>query len=275
VHSLLIILTIGLCAMLVGAETFADMERFGLKKHSSLRERLGLKLPGGIPSLDTFGRLIGPMCLKAFGAAMQTWTQALHHATQGQIAALDGKTVRRSFDTASGKNALHLVNAWASESRFVLAQSAVDTKAMRSKPFPRSWRCLIFAVASSPVMLSTPRKTSRQFVNQGGDYLLPLKENHSLLYEEVRDYFAWRQSQPGGLAHLGESCAQSTSWGHGRHAKRRCFVIAATPEDWSGAREQWHGLQSLMLLESERRVIDVAAPNSAGKISVQQHFYLI
>src|SRR5689334_7197795 len=99
-HVLLEMLTIALCAVLAGAETFADMERFGLDRHQWLRERLDLRLPGGIPSHDTFGRLFAQMDPHAFGAAMQTWTQALHHATNGQIVALDGKTVRRSFDNA-------------------------------------------------------------------------------------------------------------------------------------------------------------------------------
>src|SRR5688500_1535456 len=100
-HLLLDILMIALCAMLSGAETFVDMEDFGREKHHWLKQRLGLQLPHGIPSHDTFGRLFARLDPHAFGAAMQTWTQALHRATKGQILALDGKTVRRSFDSAA------------------------------------------------------------------------------------------------------------------------------------------------------------------------------
>ena len=275
VHSLLEMLTIAVCAVLSGAETFADMERFGLEKSSWLRERLGLRLPGGIPSHDTFGRLFAQINPHAFGAAMQTWTQALHHATNGQIVALDGKAVRRSFDTATSKKALHLVNAWASESRLVLGQVAVDTKSNEIKAIPKLLElldirgCLVTCDA-----LNTQKEIARQIVQQGGDYLLSLKENHRLLHEEVRDYFAWCQKTSTKNANLQQNSAQTSTWGHGRHEVRRCFVIAATAEDWADACAQWHGLQSLVLVECERQIIDPAAPGSASKTTVEQHFYL-
>ena len=275
VHSLLDMLTIAVCAVLSGAETFADMERFGLEKSLWLRERLGLRLPGGIPSHDTFGRLFAQINPHAFGAAMQTWTQALHHATNGQIVALDGKAVRRSFDTATGKNALHLVNAWASESRLVLGQVAVDTKSNEIKAIPKLLElldirgCLVTCDA-----LNTQKEIARQIVEQGGDYLLALKDNHRLLHQEVRDYFAWCQKTSTQNANLQQNSAQTSTWGHGRHEERRCFVIAATPEDWGEACAQWHGLQSLVLVERKRQIIDPAAPSSASKTTVEQHFYL-
>lgn len=136
-HLLLDLLSIALCAMhsgaeLSGAEAFTDMESFGHEKHLWFKERLGLKLPWGIPSHDTFRRLFAHLNPEAFGAAMQAWTQALQQATKGQGIALDGKSVRRSFDSATGndsatgKGALHLVNAWASHNRLVLAQCEVD-----------------------------------------------------------------------------------------------------------------------------------------------------
>lgn len=274
-HSLLEMLTIAVCAVLSGAETFADMERFGLEKSQWLRERLGLRLPGGIPSHDTFGRLFAQINPHAFGAAMQTWTQALHHATNGQILALDGKAVRRSFDTATGKKALHLVNAWASESRLVLGQVAVDTKSNEIKAIPKLLElldirgCLVTCDA-----LNTQKEIARQIVEHGGDYLLALKDNHRLLHEEVRDYFDWCRQHPRENAKLQQNSAQTSNWGHGRHEERRCFVIAATPEDWGEACAQWHGLQSLVLVERKRQIIDPATPASASKITVEQHFYL-
>lgn len=277
IHLLLEMLTIALCAVLSGAETFADMERFGLEKHQWLRERLGLRLPGGIPSHDTFGRLFAQIAPHAFGAAMQTWTQALHHATNGQIVALDGKAVRRSFDTASGKNALHLVNAWASESRLVLGQVAVDTKSNEIKAIPKLLELLdIRGCIVTCDALNTQKEIARQIVEQGGDYLLSLKDNHRLLHEEVRDYFAWCRKHPRENATLQINSAQTSTWQHGRHEERRCFVIAASPEDWAEAREQWHGLQSFVLVERERQILDPAASGSASKtrVEVEKHFYL-
>ena len=267
VHLLLDILTIALCAMLSGAESFVDMESFGREKQAWLKERLGLKLPGGIPCHDTFGRLFARLDPHAFGAAMQTWTQALHHATKGEVIALDGKSVRRSFDSATGKAALHLVNAWASRSRLVLAQCAVDSKSNEITAIPTLLElldikgCIVTADA-----LNSQKEIARKIVQRGADYVLALKDNHALLHQEVRDYFNWCQEQPGGLGRLSESQAEQSHWGHGRCELRRCFAIAATEQDWPHALRQWPGLQSLVMVESQR--------GTGTGTGVQQRFYL-
>jgi predicted transposase YbfD/YdcC len=272
VHLLLDILTIALCAMLSGAETFADMERFGLEKRQWLRERLGLKLPGGVPSHDTFGRLFARLDPHAFGAAMQTWTQALHHATQGQVVALDGKTLRRSFDSATGKGALHLVNAWASDSRLVLGQTAVDAKSNEITAIPTLLEMLdIKGCIITCDALNSQKEIARQIRGKEANYVLALKDNHALLHQEVRDYFGWCRQQPGGLARLTDSQAHGTHWGHGRCEVQNCFVIAATEQDWPQALRQWPGLQSIVLVESARRSESVPVNNS---VPVQQRFYL-
>jgi len=269
VHLLLDILTIALCAMLSGAESFVDMERFGREKQGWLKARLGLKLPGGIPCHDTFGRLFARLDPHAFGAAMQTWTQALHHATQGQVIAIDGKSVRRSFDTATGKAALHLVNAWASHSRLVLGQCAVEAKSNEIKAIPTLLEMLdIKGCIITTDALNSQKKIAAQIVQRGADYVLALKDNHALLHQEVRDYFHWCQEQPGGLRRLSESQAEQRNWGHGRCEVRRCFAIAVTQEDWPQALRQWPGLKSLVLVEAQRGTgVDTGT-------SVVQRFYL-
>jgi len=97
-HLLIDVLCIALCAILSGAETFVDMEDYGVAKESWLRERLGLELPHGIPSHDTFNRLFSRLDPKAFEACFIAWTQHLQQITEGEILAIDGKSVRRSFD---------------------------------------------------------------------------------------------------------------------------------------------------------------------------------
>ena len=136
-HLLLDILMIALCAVLSGAESFVEMEDFGWEKQHWLAQRLGLALPHGIPRHDTFGRVLARLDPHAFGAAMQTWTQALHQETQGQVVALDGKTVRRWFDSATGKAALHVVSAWAARSQLVLGQQAVEGKSNEITAVPK------------------------------------------------------------------------------------------------------------------------------------------
>jgi predicted transposase YbfD/YdcC len=273
-HLLIEILTIALCAMLSGAQSFTDMEGFGHEKQQWLRERLGLKLPGGIPSHDTFGRLFASVNPHQMGQAMQKWTRALHQETQGQVIALDGKTLRRSFNTATGKAALHLVNAWASESRLVLAQCEVDGKSNEMKAMPNLLELLdIRGCIVTCDALNTQKAIAHQIIEQGGDYVLALKKNHRLLYEEVRDYFAWGHTQAGGLAQFSDSHAHTSEWGHGRHEVRRCFVIEVNAQDWPRAHEQWPELKSLVLVEAQRT--PMGAETGAGKESeFHQRFYL-
>lgn len=268
-HLLPDILCIALCAMLSGAETFVDMERFGREKQTWLRERLGLKLPGGVPCHDTFGRLFARLDPTAFGAAMQAWTQALHQATDGQVIAIDGKSVRRSFDVATGKAALHLVNAWASASRLVLGQCAVTDKSNEITAVPTLLEMLdVRGCIVTTDALNSQKEIAQQIITQEGHYVLALKDNHALLFREVRDYFNWCQGQPGGLVRLGDSHAEQINWGHGRHEVRRCFALAATPQEWPQALRQWPGLQSLVLVESYRRA------TTQVSATVQQRFYL-
>src|SRR5437868_4916267 len=84
------ILLIALCAVLCGAESFVEMEEFGLSKQDWLCARL--QLPNGIPSHDTFRRVFSLIDPQAFQACFLGWTQAIHQYTQGEVIALDGKT---------------------------------------------------------------------------------------------------------------------------------------------------------------------------------------
>ncbi len=270
-HSFLELLLIALCAMLSGAETFVDMEDFGVETHLWLRERLGLKLRGGIPSHDTFGRVFALLCPDAFSRAMQQWTQALHQHTKGEVIALDGKAVRQSFDKATGKAALHVVNAWANNARLMLGQCAVEGKSNEIVAMPTLLSMLdVRGCIVTCDALNTQKGLAAQVLAQGGDYVMALKDNHGLLFGEVQDYFKWCQDQPGGLVKGCDSYAGQSNWGHGRHEMRRCFVVAATNEDWPRAREQWPGLQSLVMIESRRR----ESGQTSGKASVERRFYL-
>ncbi len=227
-HLLLDILMVALCAVLSGAQTFVEMEEFGLEKHKWLRERLGLRLRNGIPSHDTFGRVFAALCPDAFSAAMQKWTQALYQHTKGEVIAIDGKTLRRSFDTATGKAALHVVNAWANNARLMLAQCPVEGKSNEIKAVPTLLALLdVRGCIVTCDALNTQKGLARQIIEQGGDYVLALKENHALLCQEVRDYFAWCQNQPGGLVKMCDGQALQSGWEHGRHEVRSAFVVAA------------------------------------------------
>ena len=124
-HQLIDIISIAILGVLCGAEGWVDIESFGTTKEAWLKTFLAL--PNGIPSHDTFGRVFARLDPKQFEACFLTWIQSVNEKISGMIA-VDGKTLRRSHDKANGKKALHMVSAWASEARLVLAQVAVDEK---------------------------------------------------------------------------------------------------------------------------------------------------
>ena len=119
-HQLLTIITIALCAVICGADTWVDSEEFGHAKQAWLETFL--ELPNGIPSHDTFGRVFARLDPEQFQACFLAWVQAIHRVLPAKPIALDGKTARRSHDRGAGKAAIQTVSAWASETHLVLAQ---------------------------------------------------------------------------------------------------------------------------------------------------------
>ena len=119
-HPLLLILVIAICATLCGADDFVAMEQWARAREDWLRERV--PLPNGIPSHDTLGRVFARLDSDAFAHCFLAWVTALRQTLGEEIVAIDGKTLRHSFDRASQKAAIHMVSAWAAANHLVLGQ---------------------------------------------------------------------------------------------------------------------------------------------------------
>ena len=133
-HKLLDIVTIAICAVICGADTWVGMETYGKAKQDWLETFL--ELPNGIPSHDTFNDVLAQIDPEQFQNAFMSWIQAIYEVSKGQIIAIDGKKLRRSHDRASAKDAIHMVSAWASENRLVLGQRKVDDKSNEITAIP-------------------------------------------------------------------------------------------------------------------------------------------
>ncbi len=172
------ILMIALCAVLCGGQGAVSMARFAEAKEAFLRGFL--KLEKGTPSHDTFSRLFRQLDPVEFSSVFQRFMTRFSESVAG-VVAIDGKVVRRSFDRASGKSALHMVSAWGCEQRLVLAQIATDAKSNEITAVPKLLAMLSLkgTIVTADAM-GCQRAIAEQIVDQGGDYVLALKGNLAL-----------------------------------------------------------------------------------------------
>ncbi len=242
-HLLTDILAITLLAVLCGAEDWPDIEQFGECRHGWLKTFL--QLPAGIPSHDTFRRVLGLLDRKQFAACLFQWTQALHEATGGKILAIDGKTARRSFAKRKGWAALHLVTAWASESGLTLGQVACEEKSNEIIAIPELLRLLDLRGQTVTIdAMGCQKGIAAQIREQKGHYVLAMKGNQPGLEEDLQQlYLDAIDNNFDGVKH--EEC-ETTEKAHGRTTTRNVHVVEI-PEDHPQC-QHWKDLRTLAVV---------------------------
>lgn len=176
-----------------------------------------LDLPNGIPSHDTFGRVFARIDPKQFEECFLNWVRSFNEKIT-EVIAIDGKTLRRSHDAATGNKALHMVSAWAEETQLVLAQVAVDEKSNEITAIPELLQLLALEGCIVTIdAMGTQRAIAAQIIEQKGDYALALKENQGTLYEDVQDTFALaRNERFRQIEHLFHETSERRTGGAGR-----------------------------------------------------------
>src|SRR4051794_11093567 len=185
-HHLLDILILAVCATLGNADGWADIERFGNAKLDFFRSFL--ELPNGIPSHDTFGRVFSLLDPAELLASIQAWLDALCTTVAGEVVAIDGKTLRGSFDTAAGQNPLHLVSAWACNARLTLGQVAVDARSNEVTAIPLLLKLLDLRGCIVTIdAMGCQKEIAAAIRARDADYVLAVKDNQPSLYQAVSD----------------------------------------------------------------------------------------
>jgi predicted transposase YbfD/YdcC len=265
-HRLVDVLVMGFCGVLCGCEDFVELQTFARKKEDFFRRFL--ELPEGIPSHDTFRRVFQAVCPQALQGCLIGWLQGLRQAAplvEGAVIAIDGKTLRGTFDRAKSLGALHLVSAWATANGLTLGQVAVDAKSNEITAIPQLIELLDLKDCVVTIDAAGCQKDiAAQIVAKEADYVLALKENQPTLYEQVSDYFLDQMEQDGPgrkWRHYRE-----VEEGHGRSETRETFVAPAPKE--MVAAGAWLGLATVVLVI--RRCVD----HATGKASDDVRYFI-
>jgi len=247
-HNLMDILVIAICATIAGADGWLDIANYATDKQEWLKTFLSL--PNGIPSHDTFRRVFCLLDPAAFHECFQHWIEALSESLGLKRIAIDGKTLRRSFDRKSGKAALHLVSAWACEQHLVLGQVAVDCKSNEITAIPKLLELLDLTGALVTIDAMGCQKEIAAKIRAGdGDYVLSVKDNQPHLFEDLQLAFA--DALENDFAGLEHSFHEEVYKGHGRIETHRVYTIL-DPEGIRD-RELWKDLKAITLICSERQ----------------------
>jgi predicted transposase YbfD/YdcC len=246
------IIALAICAVIAGADSWTAVEAFGRAKEKWFRTFL--PLPHGIPSHDTIGRVFARIDSQEFQRAFLNWVQAINTLTQGQMVALDGKTLRRSHDHPAGQSAIHMVSAWATANRLVLGQVKVADKSNEITALPELIQLLELTGCIVTIdALGCQTTVASAIIDRQADYLLALKENQGRLYEDVKDLFEGYHAV--GFQSVPHGYYKTTHKGHGRIEIRECWTLAdAESLNYVRNRNDWKQLRSLVMVRSERRI---------------------
>ena len=251
-HSLTDILLLVVCAVICGAEGWEDISDFGKDRLDWLKQYGDFE--NGIPSDDTIARVMGRLNPKQVQRFFALWMASCHEKTDGQVIAIDGKTLRKSYDKGKRKGAIHMVSAFCVENSLVLAQRKTDEKSNEITAIPELLDmlelkgCLITIDA-----MGCQREIAKKIVQNDGDYLLAVKGNQPRLAHTFDSHFPLHK-----INEYGEKSSYSTKeTSHGRE-ETRLYVVKEIFDDFVDFSSEWPGLKSVgfsVSFRSEKGVI--------------------
>jgi len=239
-YPLVNVVTIAVCAVICGADDFVAIATWGRLKREWLATILDLS--AGIPSHDRFNAIFRALDPGAFEKCLLGWIAELHEATAGQVVAIDGKTLRGSFDKASGKSAIHMVSAWATANRLSLGQVVVDEKSNEITAIPALLKllelkgCLVTIDA-----MGCQTAIAAAILDREADYVLAVKDNQPTLHRGLEEFFTTQMEDDFARVAVGRY--EKEEKGHGR-VEHRAYYVCDAPADLRDGR-RWKGLAAI------------------------------
>jgi len=242
-----------------GAETWEEFELFGESKKDWFKKFL--ELPNGIPSHDTFRRVISRIDPRQFQQCFLEWVRSAYEITKGQVVAIDGKLSRGSRDRRTGKSAINMVSAWASENRLVLGQVKTDEKSNEITAIPQLLDMLELRGCIVTIdAIGCQREIAKKIVEKEADYVLAVKANQGNLYEDLVGYFDWALADK--FNETTYTCDETIDGDHGRIEVRRYY--ATSDITWLRNKAEREAIESIAIVESERTVVGEETTREGG-----------
>ncbi len=262
-HNLIDIITITICAVICGADTWVDIESYGQSKYKWLKKFL--KLPNGIPSHDTFARVFARLDPEQLQQCFLKWIQSISQISFGEIIAIDGKTIRHSYDKSKEKPAIHMVSAWATAHRLVLGQVKVDEKSNEITAIPKLIKVLELSGCIITIdAMGCQKEIVKQIVAKNADYVITLKKNQGYLYDRVENLF--NTLSKNRFEKFTSSDYWQSETGHARE-ERRYYQMLSNVASELDPKGEWKNLNSIGMVDYLREEKD-------GKTSFERRYYL-
>lgn len=233
------IVFISIASVICGADTWDEMEDFGLSKIDWLKTVL--ELPNGIPSHDTFNRFFSSLDPNSFEKCFLEWTNHIVKQSEGKIISIDGKTIRGSKGKGN-RSAIHMVSAWVEENQITLGQIQVADKSNEITAIPALLDALLISGSIVTIdAMGCQVEIAKKILSKDADYLLAVKGNQGDLFEDIQDSF--RMLKPVEMW-------EDVDYGHGRIEKRKCAIIKDFSLIYSV--DRWPKLNAIVRIEAER-----------------------
>ena len=250
-HDLTDILLIGIISVICGADSWNEMEQYGLEKEAFLRTFL--KLDNGIPSHDTFNRVFSAIDPKQFEFCFINWVRELAKLNDKEVVAVDGKSLRGAKSHGK-KSPYHIVSAWASEQNLVLGQVKTDQKSNEITAIPELLKVLYLENTVITIdAMGCQEKIAEAIIEKKADFILAVKENQKQLYRDIEDEFKFNKTLQ---THIHQDL------GHGRIETRKCNVI--NNFEFIENQDKWTRLKGIVKIESIQEFKNSDKPNETA-----------
>lgn len=259
-HRLKDILFIAFCTLLSNGEDYEDMVEFCEQRHEWLKGVL--ELPNGIPSHDTFNRVLQMVDPVQLGKCLSEDAQILIESIQGKLVSFDGKKMKGVSPKSRGNAGLFILSAWVGEQRLCIGQQKVDDKSNEIKAIPELIDTLDLRGSTVSIdAVGCQRETAQKIVDAKANYLLAVKNNQESLYEEISDDFTWNSSK---------ELDESWEYDHGRFELRKCWIAPAKDYITADLLSKWEDLNTLIKVVAQRTIDGVTISQTRYYISSEQ-----